>query len=77
MLTHLAVRESGRMVKSPSVFVKRIEFVREYEIQDGIAIPRRIESSVETRLIGKARLSVAFTSFSLPEQARALAGGGL
>ena len=75
--THLAVRESGRMVKSPSVFVKRIEFVREYEIQDGIAIPRRIESSVETRLIGKARLSVAFTSFSLPEQARALAGGGL
>jgi hypothetical protein len=75
--THLAVRESGRMVKSPSVFVKRIDFVREYEIQGGIAVPRRIESSVETRLVGKAKLSVAFTSFSLPEQARALAGGGL
>jgi hypothetical protein len=76
--THLAVRESGRMVKSPSVFVKKIEFVREYEILGGIAIPRRIESSVDTRLVGTAKLTVAFTSFSLGEQARAvLTGGGL
>lgn len=74
--THLAVREAGRMVKSPSVFVKRIDFVREYEIQGGIAIPRRIESLVETRLVGKAKLSVAFSAFSLPEQARVVATGG-
>ena len=52
--SHLAVRESGRMVKSPSVFVKRIEFVREYEIQGDLAVPRRIMTSVDTRLVGKA-----------------------
>ena len=76
--THLAVRESGRMVKSPSVFVKKIEFVREYEIMGGIAVPRRIESLVDTRLVGKAKLTVAFTSFSLGEQAQAvLTGGGI
>jgi hypothetical protein len=75
--THLAIRESGRMVKSPSVFVKKIEFVREYEILGGIAIPRRIETSVDTRLVGKAILTVAFTSFSLGEQARAVLTGGL
>ena len=39
-------------------------FVREYEIQNGIAVPRRIESSVDTRLMGKAKLSIAFSSFS-------------
>jgi hypothetical protein len=63
--THLAVRESGRLVKNPSVFVKRVEFVREYEIKDGIAVPRSVQSSVDTRLVGKARLSIAFLNFSL------------
>ncbi len=37
--TALPVRESGQFVKSPSVFVKRIAFVREYRIEDGAAIP--------------------------------------
>ena len=39
--TCLPVRESGRLVKSPSIFVRRIEFVREYEIREGLAVPHR------------------------------------
>src|SRR5579863_8684617 len=30
--TYLPVRESGRLAKSPSIFIRRIEFVREYDI---------------------------------------------
>ena len=70
--THLPVREAGRLVKNPSIFVKKIEFVREYEIKDGVAILRRIQSSVDTRIVGKARLSVAFNSVALADQARAI-----
>jgi hypothetical protein len=63
--THLPVRESGRLVKNPSVFVRKIEFVRDYRIAGGVAIPTRIQSSVYTRLVGKANLSIAFSSVSL------------
>lgn len=58
--TCLPVRESGRWVKNPSFFVRRIDFVREYDIGNGLAIPRQIESTVETRLVGKAELTIRF-----------------
>jgi hypothetical protein len=64
--THLPVRESGRLVKNPSVFLKKVEFVRDYAIEDGVAIPARAQYSVDTRLVGKTNLSVDFTSVSLP-----------
>lgn len=63
--THLAIRESGRMVKSPSIFLKKVEFVREYRIENGVAIPTHIQSLVDTRLVGPANLSVDFSSVSL------------
>jgi len=63
--TCLPVRESGRWVKNPSLFVRRIDFVREYDIENGLAIPRQIESTVETRLVGKAELTVRFHDIAL------------
>jgi hypothetical protein len=63
--TCLPVRESGRWVKNPSIFVRRIDFVREYDIENGLAIPRQIESTVETRLVGKAELTIRFHDFAL------------
>ena len=53
--TALPLRESGRFVKSPSVFLKKIEFVREYQIQNGVAIPKHIESKADVRVFGRAR----------------------
>jgi hypothetical protein len=64
--THLRVRESGRLVKNPSVFLRKVEFVRDYSIQGGVAIPAHAQYSVDTRLVGKTNLSVAFSSVSLP-----------
>ena len=65
--THLAVREAGRFVKSPSIFLKKVEFVKDYQIQNGVAVPSRIKTTVETRVVGKAHLSVAFSSVSLTD----------
>ena len=60
--TCLPVRESGRFVKSPSIFLKKIEFVREYEIRDGIAIPKHIQSTVDTRLWGTAEMKIHYSN---------------
>lgn len=71
--TYLPLREAGKFVKSPSIFLKSVEFEREYEIVDGIAVPRRMHSSVNTRLVGKAELDVAYSAVALPVPAAAAA----
>jgi hypothetical protein len=60
--TCMPVRESGRFVKSPSIFFKKMEFVREYAMNDGVAVPRHIESLVDTRLVGPVQLSIQFAN---------------
>lgn len=62
--TYMPIRESGRFVKSPSIFLKKVEFVRTYEVKDGLAVPQHIESKVETRIFGPVIVSVDFTNFS-------------
>jgi hypothetical protein len=62
--TYMPIRESGRFVKSPSIFLKKIEFVRTYEVKDGVAVPQHIESKVQTRIFGPVNVSVNFTNFS-------------
>jgi hypothetical protein len=62
--TYMPVRESGRFVKSPSVFLGRMEFVRTYALQNGVAVPQRLESLVDTRLFGPVQLNIDFTNFS-------------
>ena len=67
--TSLPVREIGEFVKSPSVFLKTVKFVRDYEIRDGLAIPSHVASTVDTRLVGKAELTINFSNFSVAEPA--------
>ena len=59
--TGLPVRESGFFVKNPSVFVRRVVFARDYEMRDGISVPSQIISTVDTRLVGRAELSIQFS----------------
>src|SRR5262249_35476880 len=56
--TGIAVRQSGYFVKSPSVFVKRVEVSRETHLRDGSAEMRVTHVTVETRLVGKGELTV-------------------
>jgi hypothetical protein len=59
------VQESGYLVKNPSIFLKKVAFVRKYEIRDGISVPRQVQSVVDTRLAGKAELTIDFSNFSI------------
>ncbi len=59
--TSLTVLESGRFVKSPSVFLKKVQFTREYTIQDGIAVPKTLQTSIETRFWGVAELDIQYS----------------
>lgn len=68
--TYFRVLESGRFVKNPSIFLKRVEFVRKYEIREGIPLPRQITSVVNTRLVGPAELTIDFSNYSLPESTK-------
>ena len=63
--TFLPIREQGKFVKNPSIFLKKVEFVRDYEIRGGMALPRRIVSLIHTRIVGKAELSVQFSNVTI------------
>ncbi len=64
--TFLRVRESGYLVKSPSIFLKRIAFVRMYQIRNGISVPRQEQSTVDTRLgFGPAEMTIDFSNFAI------------
>jgi len=62
--TYMPVREAGKFVKSPSIFLKKMEFERTYVVQNGVSVPQHIESKVETRIFGPVTLSINFTNFS-------------
>lgn len=65
--TDMPIREEGRFVKNPSIGLKKVEFVREYEIQDGVAIPKHIKSTADVRIIGRAELNIDFSNFTRQE----------
>jgi len=73
--TAMPVREAGRLVKTPSIFLKKVVFVNEYEIRDGVAIPKRFESTADVRIFGRAELNVNFSNFSRQEVADEMGNG--
>jgi len=62
--TCMPVRESGEFVKTPSIFLKKMQFVREYDIQDGLAVPQKLVSLNEVRFFGKVQMNVNFGKFA-------------
>ncbi len=62
--TGMPLREAGELVKNPSVFLKKVEFVRDYAIQDGISVPVHIQSTVDTRWVGTAELSINYSNYT-------------
>jgi len=66
--TYMPLRESGKFVKNPSIFFKKMEFVRTYNIENGVAVPQHIDSVVATRIIGPVELSINFLSTAVPAE---------
>ncbi len=56
--TGAVVRQSGYLVKRPSIFVKRVDVTRETALRDGIAELRVTHLSVDTRIVGRAELTI-------------------
>jgi len=52
------VRAEGRMVKSPSFFVKKIEFVQDYADISDFTLPVHIHSEAKARLVGRTIVDV-------------------
>jgi hypothetical protein len=56
------LREAGELVKSPSFFIRRVQFVREYSSQGSQLAscrqPERMSINVETRIVGDADMVV-------------------
>lgn len=65
--TYLPVFEKGRLVKNPSVFFKKVDFERAFAIQDGISVPASMNSTIDTRLVGKVELNISYRN--VPESA--------
>jgi hypothetical protein len=61
--TYLPVLEKGRLVKNPSIFFKKVEFERDYSILNGTAVPKRMSSTIDVRLVGKVELSINYSNF--------------
>jgi hypothetical protein len=66
--TCMPVREAGKFVKNPSIFFKRMDFVRTYDIQNGIAVPQHIDSVVKTRIVGPVEFSINFLNTGAPDE---------
>jgi hypothetical protein len=63
----LPIREFGRLVKNPSVFIKKMEFVRKYDIRDGVAYLVQLDSRTDTRIVGRADLHIDYGNFQLQD----------
>jgi hypothetical protein len=66
--TYMPVRESGQFVKTPSIFLKKMQFVQMFGMQDdGVSIPQRLESKADVRFFGSVEFTVNFLKFSKEE----------
>jgi hypothetical protein len=73
--TYTGVRESGRLVKNPSMlWARNVQFVREYDIKGGISTPRQMQSSGEALGFGRVELTVNYSNISLEERSTASEG---
>lgn len=57
------VRAEGTLVKSPSVFVKKVTFTQDYEDVAGFSLPAHMHSVSDTRLFGKAILDIDHSDY--------------
>ena len=68
------VRAEGTVVKSPSLFIKKIDFVQDYADVGSFTFPVHIHSEARTRLVGRAIVDIyerqytAVTKTSLAQQ---------
>lgn len=63
MLTGSLRRAEGQAVKSPSFFIKKIEFTTDYADFGSFTFPVRLHSTAKTRLVGRAVVDVSISEY--------------
>jgi hypothetical protein len=58
------LRAEGTLVKSPSVMVKKVEFIQDYEEVAGFSLPAHMHSIANTRVFGKAIVDISHSDYS-------------
>jgi hypothetical protein len=58
--TGLELRQSGRLVKNPSVIFKTADLTREFMVSNGTHYLSKVDYQAETRVVGKAILKMEF-----------------
>jgi hypothetical protein len=71
--TGTLLRAQGKIVKSPSFFIKRIEFVQDYAAIDGFTLPTHLHSEAQARIIGKTIVDITHRDY----QPQSAGGSGL
>jgi hypothetical protein len=66
--TGLAVHQGGRLVKKPSIFVRRVELVRDTRLHDGVPDLETTHLAIDTRLVGRAELTIREQPYSDSER---------
>lgn len=73
--TGTLVRAEGRVVKSPSIFIKDISFVQDYTDVDGFTFPIHMRSQARARIIGRVIVDVVHRDYH-PTSASEVAASG-
>jgi len=69
------VRNEGRLLKTPSWVLKKINFVQDYEDLDGFVFLQRAYSEVSTRLVGRAIVDIQYYDYRFPLPSSPSMGG--
>jgi hypothetical protein len=66
------VRAEGKLVKSPSFFVKNIQFTQDYADIDSFTLPVHMHTEAKARIVGRTIIDIRHTDyqpFAVPTQA--------
>jgi hypothetical protein len=74
--TGLAVHQGGHLVKKPSIFVRRVELVRDTRLRDGAPYLQTTRLTIDTRLVGRAELTIREHPYTDSEQVIAALNSG-
>ena len=67
------LRAEGRLVKSPSLFIKKVEFVQDYAQVGDFNLITHIHSVADTRIIGKAVVDITHNDYKVRTLTQVLA----
>lgn len=70
------VRAEGRIVKSPSLFVKKIDFVQDYAEVNGFTLPVHMHSEAKAVLVGRTVVDIVNRDYQPVPGAETRAAGG-